>query len=60
MSQPALGKLSGTRQVFIKYITNSQREILALSEHFERENEYHTNRLPTINYKLLKNLTDII
>ena len=35
ISQPALGKLSGTREVFIRYITNSERETLALLEHFE-------------------------
>ena len=45
MSESELGRLRGTRQVYIRHITNSEREILDLLTDFETENEDSVTRL---------------
>ena len=39
MAEEALGRYRGTRQVYIRHVSNAEREILDILQKFEPENE---------------------
>ena len=52
MSEAELGRLRGTQQVYVRHITNSEREILALLTNFDIENEDLVVKLTAIKNRI--------
>ena len=59
MAEKTLGKDSGTRQVYVRHVSNAEREILDILQNFEPENEESVIVLESLRDGLTEKLAKI-
>ena len=59
MAEEALGRHRGTRQVYIRHVSNAEREILDILQNFEPENEESVIVLESLRDGLTEKLAKI-
>ena len=59
MAEEALGRQRGNRQVYIRHVSNAEREILDILQNFEPENEESVTVLESLRNRLTVKLVKI-